>query len=136
MNFFVFYGLVVVFLVLSPYLRYLRKKSLLPHLYPWLTDGLWGVWGYASLVSVSFILGILITNLTRSLFIVYSLMIFAFPFGFVPELGKCLLNGFDSYHAECDVFPGAFTKIFFLNACLYFLIAVVVGKIIRKLKRS
>lgn len=136
MNFLVFGIVLLAFIVLSPALWFARKQSRLLHFYLWLRDGLWGIWLYAFVVAVTLILGIIITNLTGTLYIVYSLMIFSFPSGFMPDLGKCLLNGFGAYHADCDVFPGAFTKIFLLNGCLYFLIAVIVGKVIRQLRHE
>ena len=94
------------------------------------------MWVYATAVAVLLPLGIVVTNVTHTLWIAYALMFFGFPSAqnFV-SLGQCLLNGFDVYHAECDVFPGAYTTIFIINSACYFLVGMIVGKLLTVLHK-
>jgi hypothetical protein len=94
--------------------------------------GLRWTWVYTIIVTISLSLGIVVTNLTGSLYVIYALIIFAFPSAFISSLGDCLLNGFDVYLNRCDVFPGAYVEIFILNAALYFLMGTLNGLLKRK----
>lgn len=118
-------------IMLAPSVRRLAASL---HVPTWVRHGLWGSWWYVIVVIASYALGLFVTSLTGSLYIIFSVMIFAFPLGFISPLERCLLNGFDVYYPECDIFPGAGVTIFLLNAAFYFAVGVVVGVIAKARK--